>query len=102
MTTYHTFDDLPTPSDLELAAADRAESRWLTFGQFTYDKADRERFHRWMAEEVGPIFSPEVDVDTWDFTAHMARVTEWNFYYAAFCQADDTRDLADTQADALR
>jgi hypothetical protein len=95
MTTYHTFNAPPAPSDFELAAADRR----LTFNQFTHMRGiatDRERFHDWTVQNL----AARAKSDGTYQRIRLNRAT-WEFYYTAFCQLEDARDLAETQSDAL-
>ena len=93
MTTFGTFDidSVPAPSDIELASLDyRRPVRYAFNGatRLLNINSDRERFHTWFGKyfNLGLAY----DEDT------------WRTRYATFCQAEDARDLADTQADALR
>ena len=93
MTTFGTFDidDVPAPSDDELRSLDyRRPTRYGFNGatRMLNINRDRERFHRWCGKMVN--LSNAYDEGT------------WRIYYRAFVQCEDARDLADTQADALR
>lgn len=93
MTTYHMFNAPPAPSDFELVATDRR----FTFNQFATARGitgDQERFHDWLKEGCSRSLLTPNDETVFNRST-------WEFIYTAFCQADDERDLADTQSDAL-
>ena len=94
MTTYGTFDidSIPAPSDFELEAADRANSKGLvSFDHYCHQyniNYDRPEFWAYVREECG--ISGNM---TW---------AGWDKLWTAFITREDARDLAETQRCALR
>ncbi len=91
-------DGVPAPSDIELAEMDARPRRYGFNGatQLLNINGEREGFHRWCGRFVnlGLAYRKEA----------------WQSYYEIFCshqaeadriQAEDARDLHDTQQDAL-
>lgn len=93
LNTYET-DGVPAPYDAELAAADRVAAHrrsLITFESFcrdwgiTWNRAAFHKFVRGNLNQPGDL--------TWD---------SWQFVWRLFTDQEDSRDLRDTQQDALR
>jgi hypothetical protein len=93
MTTYGTYsiDSVPAPNDLELKIEVIHICTFNDFIKRAGIATDRDGFHNWAMSNIDAYHE-----------VRTAWIQDWWFYYDAFCAQQDARDLAETQADALR